>query len=194
MNINSLNNSLNYLHVAELKDICSKLLLSEKGKKGELILRVIRFIETGEKLVNLAFPKISCANPKQKYELSAEALMLKGAYKNDLKTRLFFKKYIGEYFHFTAFGIDWLNERWMQGNPPTHQEFANMWKSEYQRRKITPVTPKDEWAYINFVQDYYNKTPNAPRNEVMQAWEKIRNKHKNYIVDILANSNIIHTY
>lgn len=126
--INNLRISLNFLHVAELKNICNKLELAEKGKKEELILRIIKFIETGEKLTNIPFPKISCARKIEKHELTENSLMLKGAYKNDLKTRLFFKKLIGEYFHFTAFGIDWLNERWMNGNPPTYKEFANMWQ------------------------------------------------------------------
>ncbi len=182
--IENLNISLNFLHVSELKTICNKLQLSEKGKKVELILRVIKFIETGEKLVNLPFPCISYARNRSN-ELEENALMLKGAYKNDLKTRLFFKKIIGEYFHFTAFGIDWLNERWMNGNPPTYKEFAAMWETEYQRRKITPAKPKDEWAYINFIQDFYNKIPNSTRAEVMESWEKARNKHKNYIEEIL---------
>jgi hypothetical protein len=158
--INNLKRSLNFLHVIELKNICNKLELSEKGKKGELILRILRFIETGEKLTITPFPKVSCARRNEKHELPENSLMLKGSYKNDLKTRLFFKKIIGEYFHFTAFGIDWLNERWMNGNPPTYKEFANMWIAETTRRKTSPAEPKAEWAYINFLQDYYNKNPN----------------------------------
>ena len=142
----SLKDSLHYLHVSELKNLCSQLQLSKKGKKREFILRIIKFIETGEKLVNDPFPKISCASSKQKYELSKNSLMLKGAYKNDLKTRLFFKRIIGNHFHFTVFGIDWLNEQWMQGDPPTYQKFVDMWQKKYQIRKSTPVSPKAEWA------------------------------------------------
>lgn len=183
--INNLKISLNFLHVSELKGVCNKLQLLEKSKKGELIFRIIKFLETGEKLVNLTFPKISCAKPSQIYELTEDALMLKGAYKNDLKTRLFFKKLIGEHFHFTAFGIDWLNERWMEGNPPTYKEFAIMWQEEMIRRKSSPAEPKTEWAYINFLQDFYEKYPESPREKATEAWEQRRAKHKNYVENIL---------
>lgn len=163
-----LKESLYFLHIAELKDLANRLSLLDKGKKLELIIRIIHFLQTGEKLVTLKIPAISCAKDKNLLLLPT-SLMLKGAYKNDLKTRLFFKSIIGDYFHFTAFGIDWLNERWMEGSPPTYQEFADMWKLKYQRRKENPVVPKSEWAYINYVQSYYNKTPDAPCEEVMKA-------------------------
>ena len=65
----NLKKSLNFIHVVELKGICDKLKLLEKGKKGELILRIIKFIETGEKLISLPFPKESCAKPGIIYEL-----------------------------------------------------------------------------------------------------------------------------
>lgn len=183
--INNLRISLNFLHVSELKDICSKLGLSEKGKKGELITRIIRFIETEEKLTIIPFPKVSCAKKGEKHELAENSLMLKGAYKNDLKTRLFFKKLIGEYFHFTAFGIDWLNERWMNGNPPTYKEFSSMWQAETTRRKTSPAEPKAEWAYINFLQDYYSKSPESSHESATKAWEQKRAKHKNYVEEVL---------
>lgn len=183
--INNLKISLNFLHVSELKGICNKLQLSEKGKKLELIFRIIRFLETGEKLINLPFPKISCASSKQIYELAVDALMLKGAYKNNLKTKLFFKKLIGEHFHFTAFGVDWLNERWMDSNPPTYKEFAIMWQKEMIRRKTSLAEPKAEWAYINFLQDFYKEHPESPREKATEAWEQTRTKHKNYIDKIL---------
>ena len=179
-----LKESLNFLHVEELKNITDKFSLDNKGKKMEIIVRILHFLQTGERLVKPKFPDISCAKNKT-IPLAANSLMLKGAYKNDLKTRLFFKSLIGDYFHFTAFGIDWLNMSWMEGKPPTYQEFADMWKLEYQRRKENPVARKTEWAYINFVQAYYNKTPDAPREEVMKAWESERERHKGRVHKIL---------
>lgn len=184
---NNLRTSLNFLHVSELKIICNKLQLSEKGKKGELIQRIANFIETGEKQVSPKFPKISCAKNGQTYELSKDSLMLKGAYKNDLKTRLFFKKLIGEHFHFTAFGIDWLNERWMNANPPTYQEFTSMWQEEHDFRRQNGSIPKDEWAYINFVKDYLVKNPKVSSSEILNQWKIERNKHKDIVDKFLAD-------
>lgn len=170
--------SLLFLHVEELKSLATELSLVEKGNKIALIQRILHFFETGEKLTNPQFPKKSCAAKGQVYSLTKDTLMLKGAYKNDLKTRLFFKQLIGEYFHFTAFGIDWLNERWMEGNPPTYQQFAEMWEEEYRKRKEIPHAPKEEWAYINFVQKFTLSNPTASREMINSAWECERQKHK----------------
>ena len=63
-----------------------------------------------------------------------------------------------------------------------------MWRLEYQRRKENPVAPKAEWAYINFIQAYYNKIPDAPREEVIKAWESERERHKT-IVRIIIEKN-----
>jgi hypothetical protein len=154
MDFAQLEKSLNYLHVAELKDYCNHFNLSIRGKKNALILRIIHFLKTGEKIDVPKYSTVSCAKVRQIIELKPSALMLKGSYKNDLKTRLFFRRLIGDYFHFTAFGIDWLEELWMQGKPPTYQEFADMWKQEYAFRKKNGSTPKAEWAYINLVKRY----------------------------------------
>lgn len=179
--------SLNFLHMEELRGICSRLSLSHKGKKIELITRLLHYIQTGEKLTTLKFPKASYAKLGQSKILSKDSLMLKGAYKNDLRTRIFFKKLIGEHFHFTAFGIDWLNARWSDGNPPTYQEFANMWVKEKCRRGIEVPSPKEEWAYISFIQDYFNQSPAASHEDMKAAWASERQKRKEYVSNALKN-------
>lgn len=166
--------SLTFLHVEELRQLAKKLSLADKGNKMEIILRILHFMETGEKLTVPKFPEVSCAKRGVVYPIEKKALMLKGAYKNDLKTRNFFKELIGDHFHFTAFGIDWLNERWMSGNPPTYEEFALMW----QKRKEMSAPPKEEWAYINFVQKFLASHPKAGRECINEAWEKERERHK----------------
>lgn len=181
----SLKSSLNFFYVSELKNLCENLSLSAKGKKGELIHRIITFVETGKKLVSPVFPRASCAKRGEVHEISENNLMLKGAYKNDLKTRLFFKKLIGENFHFTAFGIDWLNDRWMEGSPPTYKEFGLMWQDEYQRRKANPAAPKDEWAYIIFTKSYIKKFPGATREDINSSWEEVRKRNKKYVEERL---------
>jgi hypothetical protein len=185
-NIDLLKTSLNYLHVSELKEFCEKLTLFTKGKKPSLIARILHFLTNGEKLESPLYPANSLAKNKKIYELKKDAIMLKGAYKNDLKTRIFFKNLIGPHFHFTAFGIDWLEEKWLAGTPPTYQEFANMWKHEYEFRKVNGSTPKEEWAYINFVKNYVSKNTKAGRKEILEKWELERLKHKNLAIKILA--------
>lgn len=180
-----LTTSLNYLHVSELRAYCDELALSSKGKKAALVIRIVHFLQTGEKLVTLPYPAISVHKGPKPETLKANDLILKNAYKNDLKTRLFFKTLIGEYFHFTAFGIDWLEERWMQGKPATYQEFANMWGKEYAFRQLNGSTPKSEWAYIRFVKRYLKTHAQASREEILEKWEEERMINKKVVKQIL---------
>ena len=83
--------------------------------------------------------------------------MLKGGYKNDLKTRIFFKSIIGDYFHFTAFGIDWLKEQWMKGEPPTYKKFADMWTKEYAYREANGSSQKNRMGVYYICKKIYKK-------------------------------------
>lgn len=186
-----LKKSLMFLHVRELKDLAANLSLLDKGNKMAISMRILYFLQTGKRLTVPKFPENSHAKRGQTYPIHSRALMLKGAYKNDLKTRLFFKQVIGDHFHFTAFGIDWLNERWMEGNPPTYQEFAEMWQEEYKKRKNMPAAPKEEWAYINFVQKILQTSSEVSRESVNQAWECERQKHKASIFTWLKEKKFV---
>jgi len=176
--LKNLRNSLMFLHVNELRDLAAELELVDKGNKKTIVLRICHFFQTGKKLAMPKFPQMSCTERGKTYPLDVDGLMLKGAYKNDLKTRLFFKSLIGNHFHFTAFGIDWLNDRWMDGRPPTYGEFAKMWGDEYKKRKETPVSPKEEWAYINFVREFLVQSPDASHSTIIQSWKAEREKER----------------
>ncbi len=180
--------ALLYLHVDELKNLCLELGIHDKGAKGMLITRILHFIKSGETITEPIVPGVSKAKRNVVYSLHPETLMLKGAYKNDLKTRLFFKQLIGEHFHFTAFGIDWLNDRWLKGEPPTYQEFAEMWKVEHTKRKQLGSTPKEEWAYINFAQNLVRVSPQATRDEIIYGWNIERAKQKVAVSELIANA------
>lgn len=184
--IQELYESLLYLNMDELKKISDNLSLSTKGNKIVLINAIISFVTTGSICRALVMPAISKVKKGQIIELESNSLMLYGSYKNDAKTRVFFKKFIGQHFHFTAFGIDWLKERWLQGNPPTYQEFANYWCAEYERRKITKEAPKKEWAYINFTQRFLQENPDATKAEIIAAWNLERPIHVQKVFAILG--------
>lgn len=174
----------------ELKDLAIRLSLLDKGNKMMIIMRILYFLQTGQKLTMSKFPEKSCAKKGKNYPLERATLMLKGSYKNDLETRLFFKRMIGEHFHFTAFGIDWLNHRWMEGNPPTYDEFAIMWQDEYEKRLKIPASPKQEWAYINFVKNFLLESSEATRDSINKAWECEREKHKAYVFAFMQQNNL----
>lgn len=169
-----LTEALHYLNMSELRDTVQKLDLPIKGKKALLIAAIMYFIQTGKIKKRLEMPAASRAGKGSIHPIAVDVKMLYGAYKNDEQTRMFFKKIIGDYFHFTAFGIDWLQERWMGGNPPTYGEFAHFWKKEYVLRKNIKSPLKREWAYLSFIRAYTEKNPEATKTEVLSAWEKQR--------------------
>lgn len=154
----NLQKSLLYLNISELKACCNSLKIPESSTKLLLINRILQYLKDGTLIKVSTIPIASRAQKNKKYPLQPDTSMVKGAYKNDLKTRLFFKKLIGNYFHFTAFGIDWLNQRWIGGNPPTYQEFATMWQQEYEKRKKEKVGPKQEWHILILFKISLNNT------------------------------------
>lgn len=166
---------LAHMHVAELKDLLTSLRLSAKAfNKQELIDRLVHYKKTGNELAPQEIPLVSRARRGLQAVLMPERLMLYGSYKNDYATRDFFKKLVGNHFHFTAYGIDWLRERWLEGKPPTYAEFAREWQEEFERNKVAKRPAKQEWAYIRFVQDYTLTYPEAAVAEINAAWEKWR--------------------
>ena len=170
--------ALNFMNISELKNICGQLSLSEAGKKGELINKIMVFIKTGKLLQDKKMPEKSLAKNYPPQPLHENALMLYGSYKNDARTRALFKKLIGQRFHFTAFGIDWLNERWGLGSPPTYKEFAQYWIQETLRRKSAKQSPKKEWAYINFLQQAAHSNSQQTKSDLLKAWKKTRLEKK----------------
>lgn len=172
--ISQLHDSLHFLHVSELKEICTQLSFSTAEKKARIIKQILLFIQTG----NTGFVKqIPSSSKRQKgmdYPLLPETKMVYGVYKIDARTRSFFKELIGPHFHYTVYGLDWIKERWLSGNPPTYKEFAEFWQKEYTTRKGQKGPLKQEWAYMNFIRNFSEKNPSSSRKELLLEWEKAR--------------------
>ncbi|GAG53803.1 unnamed protein product, partial [marine sediment metagenome] len=97
-----------------------------------------------------------------------------------------------------AFGIDWLNERWLKGNPPTYQEFAYYWIKETERRRQQGEPPKQEWALIRFMQKMKVEYPNASKEELIHAWKTKQSKKSQQAQQLIHQAkskleNNIHT-
>lgn len=174
--ISLLADALLYMNMTQLRDICTLLSLPSTEKKAQLIEIIIYFIRFGSVLKLPEIPPKSRSTQYPYQPLSSTSLMLFGSYKNDAASREFFKKLIGPHFHFTAFGIDWLNDRWLQGNPPTYQEFVDYWIHETKERKKFKVDPKKEWAFIRFLQRMQTEQPNLIQKELMKEWKQLRSQ------------------
>lgn len=181
----TLHDALHFMKMAELKKACAMLELPDTGKKGALIERIMTFLTTGNITQSKTIPPRSRAKNYSPQPLKPSALMLYGSYKNDLATRTFFKRLIGPHFHFTAFGVDWLEEHWLKGNPPTYQEYADYWVKETARRKKQKANPKDEWRFIKFVQETHDTDPDASRTAVMHAWKQKQKEQATFAFELL---------
>lgn len=182
-----LNETIWFMKVAELRKCCAMLGIPDTGQKGKMVDRIISYAKTGVVKKNKIIPDISKSKGKPKQLLKPTSLMLHSEYKNDLKTRIFFKSLIGSHFHFTAFGIDWLNERWQDGNPPTYKEFADYWINETEKRKLKKPKPKKEWAYINFLQNYKKENPGSSKDDSIRDWKKLRLEKATMAIKIIKN-------
>lgn len=180
--------ALVYLKMQELRDLLIHLSLPSKGKKNLLIKRIFCFMKTGEIIETPLIPKSAHAPKRYKRKLAPEEPIYYKSYKSDLESRLFFKQLIGEHFHFTAFGNDWLTEKWLRGQTPTYQEYADFWQFEMTKRANSPADPKKEWAYLNFCQHYLKQYPNASRTEMVKAWETKRQTMVDLVHSILGTS------
>jgi hypothetical protein len=183
--MNELNESLHYCKVQELKDICCTLHIPDKGKKPHLIATITSFIKSGTILTEKKIPAASCKQPGINYPLLPETRMVYGAFKNDLATRIFFKKLIGNHFYYTVFGLDWIKQQWMAGEPPTYAEFAAFWQREYLSRQGKVQDLKPEWAYLNFAREFKEKYPTASKTILLSAWEDIRLQHKKHALSLI---------
>lgn len=163
-----------FFNMQELKRICEGLKLPGAGKKMTLITRIMTYLETGVVVLEPVIPAVSRAKRGETIEFAPTAKILYGSFKNDAKTRAFLKTLIGNHFHYTAFGLDWINQRWLAGNPPTFAEFAAFWQAETTARKKQKAPLKKEWALLNFVMQYIKKYPKAEREEVVIAWKHER--------------------
>lgn len=181
--------SLQYLFVSELKELCTTFNLPYKGGKPELIDHILAFSMDAPPPKKKEYPQKSCAQKETAIKLLPSSLILYGHYKNDLKTRKFFKKIIGPHFHFTVFGHDWIKQRWADGLPPTYQEFADFWQQEHLLRKSKKSPLKKEWAYLNFIRRHLKKYPKSSQKETTLAWEIERKRQKKQAFEFLKNKN-----
>lgn len=183
-----LKEALSHLHIHELEQQLEILHLSTKGfNKKELIDRIMHYTCTGKELLPIEIPITSKAQKNTEYPLEPDTLMLHGSYKNDAQARDFFKSLIGEHFHFTIYGTDWLRERWLEEDPPTYQEFAEYWQNDYEDRMLNKRAHKQELVYNQFAHEFKQANPKASKSDLLAAWEE---KRKQYVELVRAFFNI----
>lgn len=178
-----LTDSLYFLHVPELRSLLADTLkISDKGTKKLLVQRIVQYLDTQQVLTKPAFPfgvtaaafgeKIASTTPT-----SPDHVMVQGIYKNDLLHREYFQTLIGADFHFTARGLDWLEEKWLSGKTPTYGEFARYWKESADAGHLN----KDTLQYNQFQVKHKGQTAAW----ITAEWEKLRAAEKKKAVGLV---------
>ncbi len=62
-----------------------------------------------------------------------------------------------------------------------------MWCVEYARRKQYDAPPKEEWAYIMYVQKFTQEHQDAPRTVIMDGWNTERAKQVAFVHELLKS-------
>eukprot|EP00392_Amoebophrya_sp_AT5.2_P006986 g6998.t1 len=195
-----LETALYYLHVPELREVCSGTLkILDKGAKNLLVQRVVAYLRhyPREKpvLASLrSFPPEAGrragedAGPSDRFQPTrVENLMAHKVYKNDARHREFFVRQIGPQFHFTAAGIEWLNERWLQGVRPTFQEYIEYWKETNEELKNSGKKPSAGFQTLQFNQfQTRHGSKGWNREKLLEEWSKERTEKKKLALQIVG--------
>lgn len=170
--------SIYYLKVDELKRVCGRLGLAQTGSKAELIQSVFKFYGLKEKTL---LPK---SFEKYAGKLSQETHILPGYYSNGQKSREIFKQLIGDHFHFTTYGMNWIKSQWVDEKYPTYKQFARFWQSEYDRRKSgESFKSADTNARVRFFRA--KKGLGLSKDELEALWQKERKRNKAIVMRII---------
>ena len=161
-----------YFMKTELVNLSKKLELPTNGSKMELQNGIIYYIKNKKQNKNIKIKKIKEQIPKKvPINLTPDTKLSEG-YICNLITRNFFKKHIGDHFHFTYF----LNE-YVKNNPnKTYQDAINYWNYQYNNPELfkKKYEKTGKFEYNNFMKKYYEDHENASLDNVIKGW----NEHK----------------
>lgn len=129
-----LKEAIYFLKVEELKQLIVQLNLGKPtGRKNDLIVTILSHFKIKAQdhtvLGDYKLPN------KHKANVTSETHIIPGKYTNGKKSREIFKELIGEHFHFTVYGMEWIKKCWEAEIYPSYNEFSQFWESEYHRRK-----------------------------------------------------------
>lgn len=152
---------LNYLNMGELKQLCRKFGLpsaihaempdgkckktGEADRKGIILDRLRRYLETGEVTGPTVFPACLVAGPDAA-PIGPDSPVLYGQYKNrDAQILTLMQGLTDGRFNFGAIAQEVLREVWTRGEAPTYRAFAELWLAARNAHQ----NPNPEWAYLS---------------------------------------------
>ena len=145
--------------------------LPTHGYKPELSSRILAHLTSGTDFSEINKPPIKA--PRDSVApLRRDSPVIN--YKNDRKTREFFKSQIGPDFHFTYH----VNQYRLANDGLTYGDLIDEWVAERDRRENKSYTPKiaDHGEYNQFIRDYFADAANQGKTmrDAASAWNAVK--------------------
>lgn len=179
-----------YWYKKELVSFCSKNGLSTYGGKLDLIDRIEHFLRTGQATSFTAIRRIGKWDSDT--TITKETPVIN--YKNDAKTRNFFKKEIGSHFHFNEY-LRKFAKNCNKKHKLSYGDLVKGWIKAEQQKKNLPYKSKigKQFEFNQFQRDFYAKEKGKTRKELIEAWRLVRfrsgpNTYA-YYLEIIKKSN-----
>ncbi len=180
---------LNYLNMGEIKSVCKKHGIpytiavrtadgrlrstSEHDRKGVILARLKRFLESGVKSEQTVFPaSVVCLDAPRKKPVATDRLFYGQYDKKGGAMIALLKNLTDGQFKNGAIARILCREFWSAGTAPTYAEFAAAWLKEREAH----TRPNPEWAFLSDRAD----------GEDTSDWKKLRVQKAKRVMKLLA--------
>lgn len=150
----------------ELVSFSRTLGLSSQGEKLDIYNRIIKYLETGEKIN----PKLL----KKTYQLKALFPITRNTvigieYRTYKEKKEFFKNIIGNKFHFT---VNLLNLFKNNIGEKTYDDLVIEWYKEQEIKKDQNYKKEiaPQFEYNTYIRNFFRNNPGKSRNEATKCW------------------------
>ncbi|MCE3269145.1 MAG: hypothetical protein K0R49_1397 [Burkholderiales bacterium] len=157
----------------ELTGFCRRSKLLTTGSKNELTIRIYQFLKTGDKEIQVSkFATSRTCDSVNGLALETQVIN----YRNNAITRQFFKKYIGNHFHFNSYLRKFAKEKPIE--KITYGDLINGWIAEEARKKDPnyKITIDKQFQYNQFIQDFFIHEKGKTQQDAINAWNLVKSK------------------
>ncbi|MCC2625974.1 MAG: cytoplasmic protein [Burkholderiales bacterium] len=154
----------------ELLKFCRDNKLSTTGSKIELTKRIYNFLETGSRDTQTKKSVKKTLDSINGLTLDTRVIN----YKNDAITRQFFKKHIGNHFHFNSYLRKFTNKNFI--DKLTYGDLIKGWIAEEARKKSSNYKANidKQFQYNQFIQDFFINEKNKTLQDAIKAWNIVK--------------------
>lgn len=150
-----------YFLKEELKDFCRSEGLKVSGSKGELENRIVHYLSTGEKLVEISVKHSSNENVST---ISLDSLLGEN-FKCSEDKRQFFEKEIGKGFKFKV-----KFQKWLKANPDkTYRDAIEAFYEIQNSKEKTDIG--NQFQYNQYIRDFFEDNDDKSLDDAIICWK-----------------------